>query len=609
MSVSKSKQSFKGKNKPIKIDSNKEISYKEFQEDILLEELESKENQIYDLLSKIKTQDGKIELLNKEMEEKDLNIYTIEQNYKIQLEELKKLLGFTGNIDNLLKKKEQSYEYEFAKAIKETQSDNSKKDIKIEQLKSEIKILERENEQLHIFIEIKKNNETMLEILKSIENNKNIEKENVETKNNEEILVKNLIKKNRYLTKKIHEIKNNINKGIDIRKSLPDSLIPATVTPNLNKNDKKCEINDLDKEDLEKKLEKLREKEKNETKILLNKYLSIMEQNKNEIIKGNDYFNNKINIIYGEKIKKYEEEIIRVFNLIQKIIKIYNKSFSKTCSLYLMKGDYDKLLKEELSNINALNFPLLFKMLKNCDYFNPKKKYQKISKKKLSLISLNSNDDDNDNKKEAINNLDNKDNDCFSVEDLIAKKKSLFLKIEKKTEEQLNNLSKDDLSAYVLKFGEFINNCDELINKYISNKCHQNYKKIYKESNNSIKTVKQKINEINNKINVYNEKQNHLNIVLEYTSKIIQRLKKENIQLKQRIKDSLLNEQSVIIPLVKIDKKNYNNKNDFFKKPLTTRNSIINNNNTSRSINIQKTQLSTDRRFVNNINKVYKILV
>ena len=108
-----------------------------------------------------------------------------------------------------------------------------------------------------------------------------------------------------------------------------------------------------------------------------------------------------------------------------------------------MKGDFDKLLKEELSNINALNFPLLFKMLKNCDYFNPKKKYKKISKKKLSLISLNSNDDDNDNKKEAINNLDNKDNDCFSVEDLIAKKKSLFLKIEKKTEEQLNNLSKD----------------------------------------------------------------------------------------------------------------------------------------------------------------------
>ena len=92
-------------------------------------------------------------------------------------------------------------------------------------------------------------------------------------------MLKNLIKKKRYLTKKIHEIKNNINKGIDIRKSLPDSFIPTTVTPNLNKDVKKNEINDLDKEDLEKKLEKLREKEKNETKILLNKYLSIMEQN------------------------------------------------------------------------------------------------------------------------------------------------------------------------------------------------------------------------------------------------------------------------------------------------------------------------------------------
>ena len=151
MSVSNLVKSKKEKNKLIK-KSNKEISYKEFTEDILLEELESKENQIYDLLSKIKTQDGKIELLNKEMEKKDLNIFTIEQNYKIQLEEYKKMLGFTGKIENLLNKKENSYEYEFAKAIKETQNDNIKKDMKIEQLKDEIKNIERENEQLHIFI-------------------------------------------------------------------------------------------------------------------------------------------------------------------------------------------------------------------------------------------------------------------------------------------------------------------------------------------------------------------------------------------------------------------------------------------------------------------------
>ena len=261
----------------------------------------------------------------------------------------------------------------------------------------------------------------MIEILKSIENNKVITKENVESKNNEEVLEKNLIKQKQYLTKKISEIKKNIHKSTGIRTTLPDSFIP--VTTNSSKNCK----NDMDDEDLEKKLEKVREKEKNETQILLNKYLNIMEQNKKEIIKGNEYFNNKINIIYSEKIKKYEEEIIRVFNLIQKIIKIYYKSFSKTCSLYLMKNDCDKLLKEELNNINALNFPLLFKILKNNDDYRPKKKYKKISKNIINLINLGSNDDDdNNNNKELINDLNNKDNNYYSIEELSSKKTSLF---------------------------------------------------------------------------------------------------------------------------------------------------------------------------------------
>jgi hypothetical protein len=362
-------------------------------------------------------------------------------------------------------------------------------------------------------------------------------------------------------------------------------------------------------EDLEKKLEKVREKEKNETQILLNKYLNIMEQNKKEIIKGNDYFNNKINIIYSEKIKKYEEEIISIFNLIQKIIKIYYKSFSKTCSLYLMKNDCDKLLNEELNNINALNFPLLFKFLKNNDNFTPKKRYKKISKNILNIINLASSDDDNNNKKkDLINNLNNKDNNYYSIDELISKKNSLFLKVEKKTEEELNNLSKDDLSSYVLKLQDNINNCDEFINKYISNKNQQNYKKIYEESNNNIKAMKKKIIDINNKINEYNEKQKHMDIVLEYTSKIIQRLKKENLQLNQRIKASLSNDKKIKIPLLnndKIQNGRDNINNDFFTKSLTTRNSYIKNNGTEN----QKALYLTNKRYVNNNNKAYKILV
>ena len=117
MSFSNKKQISKDKIKTINENEKKEASFEEIQKDSLIEKINSKEQQIYDLISKIKTQESKIELLNKEMQEKDLNIYTLEQFYKFQMEEVKNILGFKGDVELLLNKKENSYEYEFAKFI------------------------------------------------------------------------------------------------------------------------------------------------------------------------------------------------------------------------------------------------------------------------------------------------------------------------------------------------------------------------------------------------------------------------------------------------------------------------------------------------------------
>ena len=592
VSNSSRRKSSKSRISITKTNDNKDITHREFKQDTLIEKIESKEQQIYDLLSKIKTQDSKIELLNKEMEEKDLNIYNLEQNYKMQLEEYKNILGFKGDIQFLLNKKENTYEYEFAKMMKETQNDNIKKDIKIEQLKEEVKQIERENEQLNIFIEIKKNNETMIEILKSIENNKKIKKQNVQSKNNEELMIKKLIKKNNFLRKKISEIKNNINKSSNIKKALPNSFIPDI---------RKFEIdNDADMNDMQKKLEKLKEKEDNETKILLNKYLSIMEQNKKEIIKANDYFNNKINDVYYKEIKKYEKEIIEIFYLIRKVINIYYKSFNKTCSLLLRKEDCDKLLEKELSNLNITQFPLLFKILKNSDNINPKKNINKKFINEINIININSyNNNDDHPKIESLNNLDSKDN-CYSIEELSSKKSSLFSKIEKKSDEQLNNLSKEKLASYALSFNDFINNYEKFINKYISYKFHKNCKKISEESKNKVIIIDQKINEINNKINEYNQKQNHMNIIMEYTSKVIQRLRNENLKLNQRIKVSISNDKKIKIPNLNMD--NIYNNNEYFKKSITNRNS-------NKIIKTEPTIFSTDRGYKKDKNKIYKIKI
>ena len=95
----------------------------------------------------------------------------------------------------------------------------------------------------------------MLEILKSIEKNKKTKKDNIQCKIDEEIMIKNLIKKNKYLRKKLGEIKNNINKGSNIINSLPESLIINT-NNNIKSND------ELDNKDIEIKLEQLKEKER-----------------------------------------------------------------------------------------------------------------------------------------------------------------------------------------------------------------------------------------------------------------------------------------------------------------------------------------------------------
>ena len=576
MSFPNRKKSSKEKYSAMPIEEKKGISYDELEKEMLIEKINSKEQQIYDLLSKIKTQESKIELLNKEMEEKDLNIYTLEQFYKIQIEEVKKLLGFKGDIELILNKKENSYEYEFAKFMKQTQKDIIKNDNKIIQLKEEIKQIERENEQLNIFIEIKKNNETMLEILKSIEKNKKTKKDNIQCKIDEEIMITNIFKKNKYLRTKIGEIKNNINKGSNIINSLPESFIINT-----NNNNK---LNDkLDNQDIEIKIEQLKEKERKEMQILLNKYLSIIKQNKIDIIKGNEYIN-KIDDIYVEEIKKYEEEIIKIFKLIQKIIKIYHKSFDKTYSIFLRKQDCDKLLEKELNNLNSVNFPILFKFkeinIKNENHSNKQSKLSLMNEntphtKKINFKSFNP---DEDNKKiESLNFINEiKQNLDYSYDKILSAKTTLFSSFERKKEEQLKNLSKDNLLSYVLGINKFIIDYEKFINKYIYPEKQKLYQKFLEIPKNNIKNTEKKIFDINNRIKELNQKQHDLNIVMEVSSQVIQRLKNENLELGQntKISKSKSNDKKNKIPNININK--INNKNNYFKKPLSSRNSIKN---------------------------------
>ena len=600
MSSSKNKKSIKDKYNIDQIEEYKEITYDEFQRDILLEKIKTKDQQIYDLLSKIKSQESTIDYINKEIEEKDLNMFTLEQNYKIQIEELKNILGFKGDIDNLLNKKETSYEYEFAMAMKDTQKDNIRKDSIIEKLNEEIKQIERENEQLDIFIEIKRNNETMMEILEFIKNSKKSKEENIQSKNDENAKIKALIKKNEYLRKKMGELKTNIQKSRDILNTVPSSFLPDS------QNEIKT-YKEIDIKEMEKNLEKLKEKENNEKNILLNKYLSIEEQNKKDIIKGNEYMNN-IDNIYSKEIKKYQEELIQIYKLIQKIIKLYYKVFAENYSVYLKKEDYDKLLHKELDNLNKLNFPLLFKFKElqdqknNYENNNKYKKSKKIIKNELKLLLQNINS--NKPIKYIVNNFNYDDNNIdYSLDEILENKSNLFSSLERKTDEQLINLSKEKLSSYVLSFNDFISDYDKFINKYIGIKNKKNYKKFLEIPKNNIKILRKKLFDINNQIKELNQKQNQINVVYEVSSNMIQKIKKENLELNKRIKDTINKEEKINIP--KIEMNIIHKSSENFLKTLSNRNSMKNyNNNKNRNFT-----LLTDRRYFKDNNKIYKIKI
>ena len=600
------------------INENKEISYDEFQKDILIEKITSKDQQIYDLLSKIKTQDAKIDVLNKEMEEKDKNISTLEEFYKVQIEEIKKMLGFKGDLELLLNKKEGSYEYEFDKMMKFIRKDNINKDAKIETLKDEIKLIERDNEQLSIFIEIKKNNKTMLDILKGIENNKKIKKATVQSKNDEELMVKNVIKRNKFLRKNLEEIKKSIKKGKNIKNNLPKPLVPNSnyefnISSNVNSNSNAIINNEIKSEEMDKKLEKIKEKEKKENEILLNKYLSIVEQNKKEIIKGNEYLNN-IDNIYSKEMIKYKEELLQVFNLIQKFITIYYKSFDKTYSLLLRKEDCDKLLEKEFNNFNRLNFPLLFKFIesqKDEDKNTSKKRKQNLKKESIisqkNIISNCFNNTDEDHKKmELLNNLNSKDNKIdYSIEEIISEKESLFSSIERKKEQQINNLPKEKLVSYVLTFNTFIDDYNKFINKYIKSKHINIYKKYMETPKIKIKNIQQKIIDINNKRQELIQKQNHINIAMESSSNTINRLKNENLKLNQSIKLNPSNDKKLKIPNINKNHSNIYMRNNSLNKALTNRNSMKNTFNFKNDSHI----LLTDRGYIKDKNKMYRLKI
>ena len=215
-----------------KISTNK---HHKFDSAFFDEKLKAKDNQIYDLESKLKSQESKLNQLNSLMDGKEANLKALQENYKEQIKSLKGEFGFEGDINNLLKENINSEEYKYTLKIRSTTENNRIKNLKIEELKQQIIQIEKGINQLRTLLDMKENDATMLDIIRSVREAKEKKRADMEVRNIVGSHIEDLEKKNKILRSKIMGYKNEISLKKNILDGLPDLFISdINVKKNMN---------------------------------------------------------------------------------------------------------------------------------------------------------------------------------------------------------------------------------------------------------------------------------------------------------------------------------------------------------------------------------------
>ena len=538
------------------------------------EKLKAKNDQIYDLESKLKTQEAKVNELNSLMDSKEANLKALQDNYKQQLKSLKAEFGFQGDINNLLKQNVNSIEYEYTQNIRSTTENIKLKNLKIEELKQQIVQIETVIKQLRTLLDVKENDATMLDIIRSLREAKQKKSKDMSVKNYFGKQIEDLEKMNKILEKKVQGYKNEISLKKKILNGLPEIFNKNINTENnmktlevkLNDNDMtiKWFINNQKEEKT-----KIKTNADREEYIVRDKYRNILSQNKNSI-KVIGYKLENITTDFQSEKRGYLDELVLLYKCIINIIVNYKKSFLGNCSIFANKDKFDKILNKEEKKVNTITFPLLFVELGKIGYGHfqlnnkvkaPRKKVikskyfkniaeddikkgidEEMKKNEKTIVNFRKKSERDKRIFKIINLMKNEFNDKqtdksmepLSIE-LIDEKTKLFTKIPKKTESQLNSMTKSELINFCKDNIKIMDEIENFIKNNFEDKDNFNSFDPIKEREDEIKA---KLKYINNKIQEISSKYNNNNISFENSDKIIQRLKNENHLLKKRLKEN-----------------------------------------------------------------------
>ena len=554
-----------------KVSSNKPQN---FDNTFFNEKLKAKNDQIYDLESKLKTQEAKVNELNSLMDSKEANLKALQDNYKQQLKSLKAEFGFQGDINNLLKQNVNSIEYEYTQNIRSTTENIKLKNLKIEELKQQIVQIETVIKQLRTLLDVKENDATMLDIIRSLREAKQKKSKDMGVKNYFGKQIEDLEKMNKILEKKVQGYKNEISLKKKILNGLPEIFNKNINTENnmktlevkLNDNDMtiKWFINNQKEEKT-----KIKTNADREEYIVRDKYRNILSQNKNSI-KVIGYKLENITTDFQSEKRGYLDELVLLYKCIINIIVNYKKSFLGNCSIFANKDKFDRILNKEEKKVNTITFPLLFVELGKIGYGHfqlnnkvkaPRKKVikskyfkniaeddikkgidEEMKKNEKTIVNFRKKSERDKRIFKIINLMKNEFNDKqtdrsmepLSIE-LIDEKTKLFTKIPKKTESQLNSMTKSELINFCKDNIKIMDEIENFIKNNFEDKDNFNSFDPIKEREDEIKA---KLKYINNKIQEISSKYNNNNISFENSDKIIQKLKNENHLLKKRLKEN-----------------------------------------------------------------------
>ena len=521
----------------------------------LEEKLKIKDDQIYDLESKLKLQETKVAELNTRLENKDINLKNIRNNYKKQIECLRDALGFKGDVNILLSKDQYTKEYRYALNIRNTMKTNKAKAEIIEKLEDKIKELNKEKLELKKILEDKEKEKKLLRIINNTDRNSNIEgisdsstdlkKGEIFEKNK---LIQELKLKNEELEKQLDLCNKENNENIKLMHNLP-TVIEKNITKFKEESSKIKENNDAIKKKFIEEAKNISIKNEEERKKIIEKYENSIKQNKNEISNQNRIIN-EFEQKNEKEIKKCIDELLRLHKNLMNITYGYKNSFNdlnqKTIKLnlnennnnatnliYLQKETFEKILEEEVKNINKSKYPLLFEELK--------RRGENVSENKFSGEKTEEISENNKN------NEENENENIFKF----------FEGHEKKTEKEIDNMNKDQLIHYSKQFLNRVNEIENYLDKYIQ------YKKGYKLSAED----ELKINDYNNKLNKANEllqeitaKYNKSRLFIEKNNAIIEQLNRENILLKKKLNDKITMEKLTHPSFLQLTQNNVNKK-------------------------------------------------